>query len=60
MGGVFLGLIGRTATLEADSGPSRLAVAGGHGDEFHEIERDVFIAAGAQGKSGHFHDENPW
>src|ERR1019366_6359938 len=60
MGGVILGLVGRTGTLEADSGPSGLAVAGCHGDEFHEVESDVFIAAGAQGKNGHFHDENSW
>src|SRR5208282_3675383 len=60
MGGVILGLVGRSGALETDSGPSGLAVAGGHGDEFHEVERDVFVAAGAQGKNGHFHDENSW
>src|ERR1035438_7730233 len=44
------------AALPIYSGPGGLAVAGGHGDEFHEVERDVFVAAGAQGKNGHFHD----
>src|SRR5260370_30563414 len=57
MSGVFLGLVGRAPALEADSGPGGLAVAGGHGDEFHEVKRDVFVAAGAQGESGDFHYE---
>jgi hypothetical protein len=43
--------------LESDSGPGGLAVASGHGDEFHEVERDVFVAAGAERKTWHFHDE---
>src|ERR1019366_4327591 len=58
MGRVILGLVGRAGTLEADSGPGGLAVAGCQGDEFHEIERDVFIAAGGPGKSGRFHGAN--
>src|ERR1700687_5972295 len=57
MGRVIFGLGGRASALEADSGPDSLAVAGGHGDEFYEVKRDVFVAAGAQGKRGHFHDK---
>jgi hypothetical protein len=60
MGRVILGLGGRASALEADSGPDGLAVAGCHSDEFHEVERDIFITAGAEGKSGYFHDKNSW
>jgi hypothetical protein len=59
LSGVILRLGGRACALEADSGPSGFAIAGGHGDKFHEVKRDVFVAAGAHRKSGHFHDETP-
>jgi hypothetical protein len=58
MGRIIFGLGGSASTLEANSGPDGLAVAGCHGDEFHKVERDVFVATGAQGKSGYFHDKN--
>jgi hypothetical protein len=38
---------------KADSGSRGFAVVGGHGDKFHEVKRDVFVAAGAHRKSGH-------
>jgi len=44
MGGIILGLGGRASALEADSGSNRLAEASGHGNEFHEVKRYVFIA----------------
>src|SRR5271154_4966002 len=58
MRGVVLRLGGRTAALEADSSAGSFAVASSHGNEFHEVERDVFIAARAKRKTGHFHDKN--
>src|ERR1035441_4920000 len=48
---VVFGLGGGAGALEADSSPSGLAVTGGHGDEFHEVERDVFVATGAERKT---------
>src|SRR6202521_6177676 len=60
MGSVILGFGGRASALKANSGPDGLAVASCHGDEFHEIERDVFVAAGAQGHPGGFlHKSRP-
>src|SRR4030081_2103105 len=49
MGSIILGLGGRASALEADSRPDGLAVPGCHGDEFHEVKRDVFVAAGGGG-----------
>jgi hypothetical protein len=44
--------------LKTDSRARGFAVAGGHGDKLHEIEGNIFVAAGADGKTGHFHDDN--
>src|SRR5580658_7932537 len=57
--GIIFGFGGRACALKADSGPSRLTIAGGHGDKFHEVKRDVFVAAGAHRKRGRFHDQTP-
>src|SRR6267143_6960440 len=60
MGRIILGLGGRATALKADARPDGLTVPGCHGDKFHEVERDVFIAAGAQGQSGGFlHKSRP-
>src|SRR5437879_875317 len=60
MGRIIFGLGSRASALETDSAPDGLAVAGCHGDEFHEVECDVFVAAGAQGQSGGFlHKSKP-
>src|SRR6266403_6315742 len=60
MGRIILWLGGRASALEADSRPDRLAVAGCHGDKFHKVKGDVFIAAGAQRQScGFLHKPRP-
>src|ERR1700733_10702869 len=59
LSGVVLRFGGRACTLKADSGPSSLTIAGGHGDKFHEVKCDVFVAAGAPKKGGRFHDQTP-
>src|ERR1700722_7412831 len=46
MCGVILRLCRRSGALEADSGARGLAVTGRHGDKFHEVKRDIFVAAG--------------
>src|SRR5580658_10612238 len=53
--GIIFGLSGGSAALEADSAAGGFAVAGGHGDEFHEVERDIFVAARAERKTGCIH-----
>jgi hypothetical protein len=45
-----------STALESDSGSGGLAISSGHRYEFHEVERDIFIAARADRKAGHFHD----
>jgi hypothetical protein len=59
LSGVVFGLGGGCCSLETDSGAGGFAVTGGHCDEFHEVEGNVFVAAGAHGESGQFHDETP-
>ena len=46
MVGVVFGLGSTASALEADAGGTGAAIAGGHGDELHEVERNVLIAAG--------------
>ena len=57
MAGVFFGLRGRASSLESHARGAGSAVACGHGDELHEIEGNVFIAAGADRQSGYFSHE---
>jgi hypothetical protein len=55
---VFLGLGGSGATLEAGARAGSAAVTRGHGDEFHKIERDIFVATCSGGSAGGFFHES--
>src|ERR1035441_10956100 len=47
MRSVFFRSLGLASALKSDTGRSGFAVAGGSGDELHQVECDVFVAAHA-------------
>jgi hypothetical protein len=55
--GVLLRLSCRPTSLKSNTGSAGAAVAGGHGYEFHEIERDVFIATRTSSDGRYFGHE---
>jgi hypothetical protein len=56
--GVILGFGRRSRAGESDAGRGRSSEAGGHGDKLHQIEGDIFVAAGSARTRGgcFFHD----
>src|SRR5882724_6386608 len=60
MGSIVFRLGGSAAALKTDTAAGSPAIACRHGDELHQVERDVFVTAGAHRKGRCFHDQNSW
>src|SRR4051794_30245385 len=52
--GVVVRGLGAAGTLESRARPRRLAIRSSHGDELHQVEGDVFVAARADGNARYF------